>query len=192
MAVDIDDVFRRGGKGLIDLLEYCVVSVQLDPVFVFLAGEYRAQPSARKALALYDAFCAPGAPARVSARHALPPYDLRLSSAIIPVRENVERASRQIEEDTEETEQDSEAEPRTPLLIPARYLFDDVTQRLRAGHVSQFGRVSERYDSALTPYENLPGGRMTPGQKAFVDRVWVPRVRPSLVAVGFRRVADVA
>lgn len=189
MAVEIDEVFRRGGKGLIDLLEYCVISVQLDPVFVFLAGEYRAQPSALKALALYDAFCAPAAPARVSARHALPPYDLLLSSTIVPVRENVERASRQVEEGTGE---DSEAEPRTPLLIPARYLFDDVTRRLRAGHVSQLSRVSERYDPALTPYENLPGGRMTPGQKAFVDRVWEPRVRPSLVAAGFRRVADVA
>jgi hypothetical protein len=33
---------------------------------------------------------------------------------------------------------------------------------------------------------------MTPGQKAFVERVWVPRVRPRLVAAGFRRIADIA
>jgi hypothetical protein len=52
--------------------------------------------------------------------------------------------------------------------------------------------VGELYDPSLTPHENLPGGRMTPGQKAFVERVWVPRVRPRLVAAGFRRIADIA
>ena len=79
-----------------------------------------------------------------------------------------------------------------PPLFPARYIFDEVVRQLEAGRRGQLREVGELYDPSLTPYENLPGRRMTPGQKAFVDRVWVPRVRPRLVASGFRRVADIA
>jgi hypothetical protein len=32
---------------------------------------------------------------------------------------------------------------------------------------------------------------MTAGQKAFVENVWRPRVRPALVAAGFWRVATI-
>ena len=76
MAVNVGEVFARGGKGLIDLLEFCVISVRMDPVFVFLAGEFRARPTAQGAVALYELFCARDAPARLSALRALPPYDL--------------------------------------------------------------------------------------------------------------------
>jgi hypothetical protein len=78
-----------------------------------------------------------------------------------------------------------------PPLFPARYIFDEVVRQLETGR-GQLREVGELYDPSLTPYENLPGRRMTPGQKAFVEHVWVPRVRPRLVAAGFRRVADIA
>jgi hypothetical protein len=38
--------------------------------------------------------------------------------------------------------------------------------------------------------ENLPGGRLSAGQRAFVETVWRPRVRPQLVAAGFWRAAN--
>ncbi|HEX7175302.1 MAG TPA: hypothetical protein VF240_08600 [Pyrinomonadaceae bacterium] len=202
MAVNVHEVFARGGKGLIDLLEFCVISVRMDPVFVFLAGEFRTHPTARGAVALYELFCTRDAPARVSALRALPPYNLRLPAAVRPLAESLERmrAARDAEAvvlaETEE-EDGGEAggvEPPgelPPPLFPARYIFDEVVRQLESGR-GQLREVGELYDPTLTPYENLPGRRMTPAQKAFVDRVWAPRVRPRLVAAGFRRIADIA
>lgn len=212
MAVNVGEVFARGGKGLIDLLEFCVISVRMDPVFVFLAGEFRTLPTARGAVALYELFCARDAPARLSALRALPPYDLRLPAAIRPLAERLERERRERATEalaeTEEVGVESIEDERTPggvtaaggatteelppTLFPARYMFDEVVLQLEAGRRGQLREVGELYDPSLTPHENLPGRRMSPGQRAFVDRVWVPRVRPRLVAAGFRRVADIA
>jgi len=205
VAVNVGEVFARGGKGLIDLLEFCVISVRMDPVFVFLVGEYRTHPTAPGAVALYELFCARDAPARVSALRALPPYDLRLSAAARPLAESLERTR-----DARDAEAEAAAAEETgedgggpgvvapsgvlppPPLFPARYIFDEVVRQLESGRRGQLREVGELYDPTLTPYENLPGRRMTPGQQAFVDRVWAPRVRPRLVAAGFRRVADIA
>ena len=206
MAVNVGEVFARGGKGLIDLLEFCVISVRMDPVFVFLAGEFRTHPTARGAVALYELFCTRDAPARVSALRALPPYDLRLPAAVRPLAESLERARAAPETEAfarAETEGGVESgeeasggvappEELPPALFPAKYMFDEVVRQLEAGRRGQLREVGELYDPSLTPHENLPGRRMTPGQRAFVDRVWVPRVRPRLVAAGFRRVADIA
>ena len=202
MAVNVGEVFARGGKGLIDLLEFCVISVRMDPVFVFLAGEYRTHPTAPGAVALYEIFCARDAPARVSALRALPPYDLRLAAAVRPLAESLERTrdARDAEAAVAEEAEGDGGGPGVvaptgespPPLFPARYIFDEVVRQLESGRRGQLREVGELYDPTLTPYENLPGRRMTPGQQAFVDRVWVPRVRPRLVAAGFRRVADIA
>ena len=48
------------------------------------------------------------------------------------------------------------------------------------------------FDPAQSPAANLPGGRMTAGQRAFVEGVWQPRVRPELVRAGFWKIADVS
>ena len=203
MAVNVGEVFARGGKGLIDLLEFCVISVRMDPVFVFLAGEDRTHPPAPGAVALYEVFCARDAPARVSALRALPPYDLRLAAAVRPLAESLEltRGARDAEAAVAEETEEGGGGPGgvappgvfpPPPLFPARYIFDEVVRQLESGRRGQLREVGELYDPSLTPYENLPGRRMTPGQQAFVDRVWVPRVRPRLVTAGFRRVADIA
>src|SRR5829696_3291893 len=86
MAIDLDHIFTHGGKALIDLLNYCVRSVQMDPVFAFLVEEYRLSPSQAKAVALYDMFAAPGAPARISAEDLLPPRELALQIIIENLR----------------------------------------------------------------------------------------------------------
>ena len=57
MAANIHRIFQQGDKRRLNFLEYCVRSVQMDPVFVFLVGEYRNGPTAAKALALYELFC---------------------------------------------------------------------------------------------------------------------------------------
>src|SRR6185503_7767064 len=91
MAIDLDDIFTRGGKPLIDVLNYCVRSVQMDPVFAFLVEEYRLSPSQTKAVALYDMFAAPGAPARINAADLLPPQELGLQIMIENFRKSQPR-----------------------------------------------------------------------------------------------------
>lgn len=199
MAADLNEIFRRGGKPLIDLLEYCVRSARVDPVFVFLAGEYRALPTAAKAVALYHNFCAPGAPARLAAPRALPPYDLSLPAAVRLLEES--RREPRPEPEDAPTPVESDGGPPTaddlrgeeaPRPLPARYLFDALVRRLEESRESSWRKVCEQYDPSLGPYENLPGGRMSAAQRVFVERVWEPRVRPRLVAAGFRRIADIA
>jgi hypothetical protein len=84
MPVDVGAIFLRGGRDLINLLEYCVYSVQMDPLFLFLVNEYRLAPTTEKALALYELFCAADAPARISLLGELPPKDFRLPRALTP------------------------------------------------------------------------------------------------------------
>ena len=160
---DINEVFTKGGKPLIDFLDYCVRSIQMDPVFLFLVREYRNGPTPAKAVALYEMFCAPNAPARISAQTVLPPYDVRLREAIILL---------------------------TPSFLPAKYLFDSVVRELEKRPRSS--AYVRRYKTDRTPVENLPHGKMTPAQRHFVEKIWQPVIRPHLVAAGFWRVASVA
>ena len=83
MPIDIDQVFSRGGAELIELLNYCVRSVQMDPIFGFLVDEYRLCPTAPKAVALYDMFLAPEALARIDAAALLPPREQSLQVLIV-------------------------------------------------------------------------------------------------------------
>jgi hypothetical protein len=182
MPVDVDDVFRQGGVVLIDFLQFCVLSAQPEPVFALLVREYRGGPTAARALALYDLFCAPGAPARIKADTALPPHDPRLPRAIEVIR-------RPAALPPEGAPADDEAPPPPPR--PAVYLFDAVLTHLAQGPDSVVQTVGRQFDPGRTPLENLPGGRMTAGQKAFVQNVWRPRVRPALVAAGFWRVGTI-
>jgi hypothetical protein len=182
MPIDIEEVYRRGGKALIDLLEYCVRSVQMDPLFVFLVWEYRNRPTTPGALALYDLFCAPQAPARISAREFLPPSNLKLHFTILPLRVNLAEVT---------AAGTTGLDPPPPLRLPAKYLFDAVAQSIERSSAS-LKNIRSCYDPGRTPLENLPGGRMTPGQRRFVEKIWEPLVRPQLVSAGFWRVATIA
>lgn len=185
MSVDIDSVFRRGGRELVDLLEYLVLSFQMDPVFLFLVGEYRFQPTAYRAVALYDVFCAPRAEARLSAVDSIPPRGIRLQQEIDSIRGARERNT--------EPRSEALAPQLGPPMMAAKYLFDSVENELRTQTaVASMAAIAAGYDPELTAHQNLPSGRMTPGQRLFVERIWEPKLRPYLVAAGFRRIANIA
>jgi hypothetical protein len=181
VAVEVDEVLRRGGADLVSFLQFCVLSAQMEPVFAFLVREYRAAPSAARALALYDIFCVAGAPARVRAEAVLPPYDLRLPRAIDSLRQSVPSPAPA----AGGPEGKSPAVPDTP----ASYLFDVVLAHLERDANGPLRAVGRQFDPGRGPEGNLPGGRMSAGQRAFLDNIWRPRVRPALVAAGFWRVA---
>ncbi len=181
MPIDLDDYFSRGGQELIDLLDHGVRAVQIDLLFIFLVQEYRQFPTTPRAVALYEIFCARPAPARLSAAPVLPPINLQIEAALRPLQLNLAQ---------------SQAAPSGPgaapiLLLPPRFLFDGIDHYLRKNSRG-LHQVKRRYQPGRTPVANLPGGRMTPGQRHFVDKVWQPKLRPWLVAAGFRRMASIA
>ena len=181
VRADINEIFSQGGKDLMNLLDYCVQSIQMDPVFVFLVQDYRNAPTVAKAVALYDIFCVPNALARLSIQEVIPPMDLRIQSSIRPFRDYWTRS--------QATTFAGTGNP-LPKLLPPRYLFDFI-----AGAVGKsskaFSTIHKKYKSRRTPVENLPGGKMTAVQRHFVEKLWEPIIRPQLVAVGFWRIASV-
>jgi hypothetical protein len=181
MSLDISQLFSKGGKPAIDLLDYCVRSIQMDPVFIFLVQEYRFGPTAAKAIALYDVFCSPGSMGRISAEKALPPYDMRLWQTLQPLMKNW----------TEVQEARAAEQDRPALVRPARYLFDSVVMELEKTS-SSLCKIRSQYKPDLSPMENLPKGKMTPAQRQFVEKIWEPILRPRLAAAGFWRMATIA
>ena len=179
MAIDLHDVFERGGKPLINLLDYCVRSVQLDPVFVFLVRHYRNFPSVPRAVALYEIFCSPAAPARLSVPEVLPPLNLRIQAALQPWQASL-RLSLELSRNG-----------ATPRLLPPKYLFDSIAQHVTKNSTA-FRRIRRNYRRRRTPFENLPEGRMSSSQRQFVDHVWEPKLRPRLVMAGFPGMATIA
>lgn len=219
MPVDVGVIFRRGGRDLINLLEYCVYSVQMDPLFLYLVSEYRLAPTTDKALALYELFCAADAPARISLRGELPPKDFRLPQALGPYfrtrqflldraamvgrvdatggdgaasEPNSAETTNVLAGGGEPTEPDTQALPQNLMLLPPAYAFDVLRNALLAQRPCPLKRLGKQFDPLLTARENLLGGELNASQKFFTDFVWNPTVRPQLVAAGFRSVANVA
>ena len=179
-AANLDNILAQGGAPRIALLRLSVMSVTPAPVFVFLAQEYRLRPNHAAALALYDAFCAPQALARIDSSDVLPPQDLQLGYAV----EILRRQWAQI--------QSPEPAGRiTAITVPRRELFDVAVKACRDDATGGYRRIASSYNPELTPVQNLPGGKMTAGQRQFVEFVWKPEVRPALIAAGFWRIADI-
>ncbi len=181
MPINLDELVAGGGKELIDLLHFSVLSVQLEPLFVCLVQDYRGNATVQRAVALFDAFLAASAPARIRAEAVLPPRDLRLESIVQAWRER----------------QSGLAGPPLPgerpvVLLPPRDLFGAVVAYLRDQPDGPLQQIARAYDPGRTPHENLPGGKVSAGGRYFIDKVWQPRVRPLLAAAGFRRVAAIA
>jgi hypothetical protein len=147
-------------------------------MFVFLTGEFRFRATARGAVALYDQFLAPAAPARVSADDALPPRNPALPATVAPLRAAVNRLAAFLPTE--------DAPDPPPVPIPAGYLFDSVAGAL-GGSVAA---LAAEFDPDKGPVMSLPGGRMTARQRTWVERVWCKQVRPALVAAGFWRVSS--
>jgi hypothetical protein len=178
----IETLLEQDGEQRIALLRYCVMSVTMEPMFVFLANEYKLRPSHLGALALYDVFCSPDAPARINARAVLPPLNLRLASTIGSMRVQWQQVQPLAPE---------QYAGRAPRVAPARSVFDLVVESLAKDPKGRIARLRRRYDPSRSPVENLRGGKMTPGQRAFVERIWKPVARPRLVAAGFWRIATI-
>jgi hypothetical protein len=76
-------------------------------------------------------------------------------------------------------------------VIPPRTLFDALYAVLTAADFSPVRSIREAYDPGRGPVENLPGGRMTAGQRQFIEYTWRAQVRPRLLHAGFHRVATI-
>ena len=180
--MDIAEILTRGGAPRITLLRYCVMSVTMEPVFVFLTQEYRLRPTHAAALALYDVFCATHAPARIKAGDALPPRNLALVAAIRAIRQQWDYLQGAVE---------PREEAAVSITTPYRNLFDSIGRSVQRDPEGPFARVELRFDPQLSPQENLPGGKMNAGQRHFVEKIWQPVVRPRLVAAGFWHIANI-
>ena len=179
--VDISEILTKGGGPRLDFLRYCVMSINMEPIFVFLVDEYRLRATRDAAVALFDVFCARQALARLSAYELLPPRELLVEAAIARIRAEPVHPP-------ESADDESAIAPATP----SRNLFDAIVRGVRDDTHGRLARLSSTYDPALTPEENLPGGKMSAVQRQFVDNVWHPVVKPRLVAAGFWRIATVA
>jgi hypothetical protein len=159
-----------------------------------LAREYRIGPTVRGAFALHDAFCRPFAPARINADVVLAPIDLRLDHLIQNLHRQVnafEAAKNTLPSpDMIELGQEQKARRLPPLPSPVIFLFDHVVAHLRENHDGPLHAAARRFDPFLEPIENIPGGKLNVGQRAFLENVWRPRVRPQLVAAGFWKAAN--
>ena len=180
--LDLGKILTQGGKSLLDFLNYCVRSIEMDPLFIFLVQEYRNAPTVGRAVALYDIFCAPNAVGRVSAEKTIPPYNVGFAELMRPLKMNWTRL---------QTSRLTAVPCPVPPVLPPKYLFDTIVTDLEK-HSKSLPRIRRRYKPTLSPVENLPGGTMSEIQRHFVDKVWQPIIRPHLVAAGFWRIATVA
>jgi hypothetical protein len=170
MAIDVDQVLSASDELQLELLNHCVYARRLEPLFVFLVADYRNHPSLARAHVLHQLFCRTGAPVRLGESRVLPPDDLRIERSIgllppLPAA----------------------GQPPVPFA-PDRAIFDFIAADLRrdGGPLAALGAA---FDPLLSAKENLPGGEMDAGQRAFVERVWRATVRPRLLGAGFWRVA---
>lgn len=201
MGIDVEATFAKGGRELLGFLSFCVMAYHMEPLFAFFHREYAFRPTPRGALALYDCFCAAGAPARMRAGHeVLPPRNIRFAVEMEALRRDVARfapeammapgvtsAQPAIAGDLSESVDPGVRPPGT--LAPTRH-FNQLVARLSAGPANPIAAPGLRFNPNLTPAENLPEGRMSPAARAFVDNVWRPRVAPILTAAGFRQASN--
>ncbi|MDV6033347.1 MAG: hypothetical protein F9B45_25325 [Phycisphaera sp. RhM] len=215
MPVCTKTIMQRGGRELIELLTHCVFSFNTDVLFLYCVGEYQLRPQAVSAIAIYDVFCAPTAPARISDLSLIPPKDVRIEQTIAPLRQAFQAATCDPppsggvaggvadgvaddesgsagQDDRQDAVQDESTQPVRPAVpLPPRYLFDSIAASLSVSEQAKIATLEGYYDPKRTPQENLPGGELTAAQRAFVDHVWMPRIRPYLVSSGFWRVSTV-
>jgi len=193
VSIDFEETMNRGGNELIQFLHFCVYSVELAPIFVFLAREYRMRPTVSGALALHANFCENGAPARIKADPVLAPRNLQLDQLVLRMaaQQRIFEVAQQQQKDADaDVVANTEGRRGPPPPSPVIFLFDDVVGHLRGDLDGPLHTAARTFDPTCSPMQNLPDGRLNVGQRAFVENVWRPRVRPLLVAAGFWRAAD--
>jgi len=170
--MEVLETLDRRSKGTLDFLDYCVRAMQLDPLFLFLAQEYRINPTIPKAVALFHTFCAPVAPAKVSIE---PDHD-RMQHLMRPITVTWTRMQAALVFGPGNA---------APAMPPPPSLFDAIVEKImRAGVIGKLkGAYQARHDVSE---EN---NRV---QQHFVEKIWRPIIRPHLVAAGFWRISELA
>jgi hypothetical protein len=180
MPTNAYQVIQQGGQPLVRLLQFSVMAVRMDPVFLYLIRDYRATPTAARAVMMYDLFCHERSPGRLSIQSGIPPFDLRLTSTVETIRQSMVASKQSVAEDPEDA---------VPPLLPGAHFFDSLSPLLLGG--AQIRAVNDELDPERPPVESLPDGRMNEGQRQFVENIWKPGIRPHLVSVGFRGLAPI-
>ena len=184
---NIQDLLTRGGHARIDLLRFSVMTRTIEPIVVFLVGEFRLRPSAAGAVAIYDAFFAQHAPARMGLAEVVPVRDTRLDLYIESLRGQL--AAFEIQIEAVHADPDDDSRPMPPTA--ERGVFDSIIAELWSDPNGSLARLSREYDPELSPDENVPGGEISAGQRSFTNDVWRPRVRPMLVNAGFWQLSSI-
>jgi hypothetical protein len=169
--MEVLETLDRRSKGMLDFLDYCVRSMQTDPVFVFLVQEYRCNPTIPKAVAIFHTFCSPGAPAKLS----IDTDDQHLLNAIRPITVSWTRMQAAL------VFGPGNGAPPPP---PPSWLFDGLAQQIMRGGI--VGKLKEMYQTERA------ADRINRVEQHFVEKIWQPIIRPHLVAAGFWRIAEVA
>jgi len=170
--MEVIETLDRKSKGMLEFLDYCVRSMQSDPVIVLLVQEYRCNPTIPKAVAIFHTSCSPGAPAKVS----IDAEDEHLQNAMRPITVSWTRMQAALVFGPGNG---------APPMPPPSWLFDGLAQRiLRTGVI---GKLKEQYQVARGP-----GEKINRVHQHFVEKIWQPIIRPHLVAAGFWRIAEVA
>ncbi|OYP35827.1 hypothetical protein [Rhodopirellula sp. MGV] len=198
MAINIESVFSSGGKPMLEMLTHCVFSINSDVLFSFLVREFQTRPTAQAAVVLHDVFCVTQSPMCLSDNTLIVPKDWRLANEVDRFRKQIERANDEANLESEPLADEADGdvgseqtvEPVT-IEIPPRYLFDAVANFVKRLPAGGHAKLQGYYDSSKSPSENLPNGELSAAQRIFVDNVWVPRVRPALIAAGFWRMSTV-
>ena len=163
----------RANREMDQFLEFCVSTGEMEAVFLHLVEEYRAAPAISKAVALYDIFCAPCAPAKVRADAVLPPNDMRIQNAMRPIKLNWTRMQAAFV-----------FGPTTHIsnTPPPRSLFDALARHIAKS--GDFQNIKARYRAWLSDgnSDDTPSNEV---QRHFLERIWQPIIRPHLVAAGF-------
>jgi len=165
------ETLDRRGRGTLDFLDYCVRCMQLEPLFVFLVQEYRANPTIPKAVALFHTFCAPAAPAKVS----VDSDDGEIQTAMRPITVSWTRMQAALVFGPGNG---------APPMPPPASLFDGLAEKIMCTGI--FAKLKRRYRADLG---NAP--KMNRVQQHFVEKIWQPIIRPHLVAAGFWRIDEI-
>jgi len=145
--------------------------MQLEPLFVFLVQEYRANPTIPKAVALFHTFCAPVAPAKLTVDGEEP----QLQTAMRPITVSWTRMQAALVFGPGNG---------APPMPPPASLFDGLAEKIMCTGI--FTKLKRRYRADLG---NAP--KMNRVQEHFVEKIWEPIIRPHLVAAGFWRIDEI-
>ena len=187
MNFNIASTLEHSGEQMVQLLNYCIYSRKLDPVFILLAKNYQLMPNSAKALSLFDEFIATNAPLTLSIKvHA----DLQLVQTVDKIR-NLQQLHNPFLNTTRDASQpDSDSEDaENPAYLPTKFLFSGLQGKVTAD-TAQIQSIESEYDPAHSAVQNLPDGKLSGAQLQYVEHVWRP-ARARLATAGFRMVANI-